>query len=156
MISVSDAIRFLRGFFARKSTSGDQNAVNAHFLVKSGGQYYGTARFAMHAQTSYVCGTLFHHAVVMLLKAGLANDGKSLEELESMRHNLKRLWRAYKRDHPEAALSRHDKTINRLDKHEDIRYPNPALGSIGVSMKWSGKPGESKTYCGTKSPNQYA
>jgi hypothetical protein len=33
----------------------------------------------------------------MLLKVDLAKNGKSLEELEHMRHNLKRLWRAYKR-----------------------------------------------------------
>ena len=110
----------------------------------------------MHAQSSYVCGNLFHHAVEMLLKAGLAKNGKSLEELECMRHSLRRLWRAYKRNHPNAPLSRHDSTINRLDKHEDIRYPNPALGSTGVSMEWSGKAGSVKSYGRMKSPRQYA
>jgi hypothetical protein len=110
----------------------------------------------MHAQSSYVCGNLFHHAVEMLLKADLTKNGKSLEELERMRHNLKRLWRAYKRGHPNAALSRHDTTINRLDKHEDIRYPNPALGPTGVSMAWSGRPGGVTASGGMKSPKQYA
>ena len=62
----------------------------------------------MHAQSSYVCGNLFHHVVEMLLKADLAKSGASLEELQRMGHNLRRLWRAYKRDHLNAALSRHD------------------------------------------------
>jgi hypothetical protein len=81
---------------------------------------------------------------------------RPLEELQRMGHNIKRLWRAYKRNHPNAALLRHDRTIKRLDKHEDIRYPDPALGSIGVSMEWSGEPGAVTTYGGMKLPKQYA
>jgi hypothetical protein len=131
--------------------------MNAHSFVRSGYEYYANARFAMYAQSSYVCGNLFHHAVEMLLKADLAKSGASLEELQRIGHNLKRLWRSYKRNHPNAALSRHDRTINRLDKHEDIRYPDPALGSIGVSMEWSGEPGGVKVYGrGMRSPKQYA
>jgi hypothetical protein len=80
--------------------------VTAHFFVRSGYEYYANARFAMHAQSSYVCGNLFHHAVEMLLKADLAKSGASLEELQRMGHNLKRLWRAYKTNHPNAAPSR--------------------------------------------------
>jgi hypothetical protein len=152
--TVRNAIQFLRRVLGRKPATGEQDY--AHFFVRSGYEYYANAKFAMRAQSSYVCGNLFHHAVEMFLKADLAKNGKSLEELERMRHNLKRLWRAYKRDHPNAALSRHDTTINRLDKHEDIRYPNPALGSTGVSMKWSGEPGGVKAYGGMKSPKQYA
>ena len=110
----------------------------------------------MHAQSAYVAGNLFHHAVERLLKAGLAKNGKSLEQLERMGHNLKRLWRAYKRDHPNAALSRHDRTINRLDKHEDIRYPNPALGPTGVNMQWSGETRGVTASGAMKSPKQYA
>jgi hypothetical protein len=131
--------------------------MTAHFLVRSGYEYYGNARFAMYAQNISICGVLFHHAVEMLMKADLAKNGKSLSELASMRHNLKGLWRAYKRNHPTVALSRHDKTIKRLDKHEDIRYPDPSLGSIGVSVEWSGEPGSVKVYCrGMRSPKQYA
>jgi hypothetical protein len=110
----------------------------------------------MHAQRSYICGNLFHHAVEMLLKGGLANRGKTLPELERMRHSLKKLWRAYKAEHPEAELERHNRTINRLDKHEEIRYPNPDLHSIGVSLEWSGEPGEVKTFGGLRTPKQYA
>ena len=156
--AVRNAVRFLRRFFDRKTArhGHDQDFMNAHFFVRSGYEYYANARFAMHAQGSYVCGNLFHHAVEMLLKAGLAKSGAPLEGLQRMGHNLKRLWRAYKRKHPTAALSRHDRTINRLDKHEDIRYPDPTLGSIGVSMEWSGEPGAVTTYGGMKSPKQYA
>ena len=126
------------------------------FFVSSGCEYYATARFAMHAQRPLICGNLFHHAVEMFLKGGLAKRGKTLPELESMRHNLKKLWRAYKSDHPEAPLERHNKTINRLNRHEEIRYPNPGLGSIGLSLQWSGEPAEVKTSGGLKTPKQYA
>jgi hypothetical protein len=71
-------------------------------------------------------------------------------------HSLKKLWRAYKNDHPEAELERHNKTINRLDKHEDIRYPNPNPHSIGLSLGWSGEPAEVTTSGGLKTPKQYA
>ena len=132
------------------------DSLNADFFVKSGCEYYATARFAMHAQRSLICGNLFHHAVEMLLKAGLAKRGKSLPELESMRHNLTKLWRAYKNDHPEAELERHSKTIKRLDKHEEIRYPNTGMHSIGLSLQWSGEPAEAKTFGGLRTPKQYA
>jgi hypothetical protein len=117
-------IRFLRGLFAQQVVTDAQHDMNAHFFVRSGYEYYANARFAMHTNSSYVCGNLFHHAIEMLLKADLAKNRKSLEELERMKHNLKRLWRAY------AALSRHDRTINSLNRHEEIRYPDPALGSM--------------------------
>lgn len=132
------------------------NALDGHYFVSCGCEYYATARFAIHAQRSWVCGNLFHHAVENLLKAGLSKNGKSLPELKRMGHRLKKLWRAYKADHPKVDLERHNKTINRLDKFEDIRYPNPALHSIGVSMEWSGEPGEIKTYGGLRTPNKYA
>ena len=74
----------------------------------------------------------------------------------SMGHSLKKLWRAYKNDHPEAELERHNKTINRLDKHEEIRYPNSSLGSIGLSLEWSGEPGGVTTFGGLRTPKQYA
>ena len=159
-VNLRDAVRFLRRILRRKSVDDQNTNRNVDFFVrsfvKSGCEYYAVARFAMHAQQSWVCGNLFHHAVEMLLKAGLAKNGKSLPELEQMRHSLKKLWRTYKAAHPAADLGRHDKTINRLDKHEEIRYPNPAPHSIGVSMEWSGEPGAVKTFGGLKTPKQYA
>ena len=124
--------------------------------MKIGSEYYASARFAMEAQRLLICGNLFHHAVEMLLKGGLAKNGKSLAELERMRHSLRALWRAYKADHSGAGLNRHDKTIKSLDKREEIRYPDPLLGSIGVSIDWSGEPPEVKTFGGLRTPRQYA
>jgi len=154
-MTLRDAIRFLCGLLGFNMNSQNNN-LDDHFFVSLGCEYYATARFAMHAQRSWVCGNLFHHAVETLLKAGLSKNGKSLSELERMVHRLKKLWRAYKADHPKADLERHNKTINRLDKFEDIRYPNPALHSVGVSVQWSGDPAEMKTYGGLKTPKQYA
>jgi hypothetical protein len=91
----------------------------------------------------------------MLLKAGLAKRGKSRSKLRVMGHSLKKLWRSYKQDHPDAELEHHDKTINRLDRHEEIRYPDPGLGSIGLSLQWSGEPPEVKTVRGLRTPKQY-
>jgi hypothetical protein len=69
--------------------------------------------------------------------------------------SLRKLWRAYRDHHTESDLERHNKTINRLDKYEDIRYPNPDLHSIGLSMGWSGEPGWVKTFGGLRTPKQY-
>ena len=153
MTIVGKAVQLLRKVFGPKPVTRGQDYDS--WFVRSGYEYYASARFTTHAQSSYVCGNLFHHAVEMLLKAGLAKSGKSLQELERMRHNLKRLWRAYKRNHPDVPLSRHDRTINRLDKFEDIRYPNPDVGSTGVSITWSGEPGAVTASGEMKSPKQY-
>jgi hypothetical protein len=109
----------------------------------------------MHAEQSLICGNLFHHAVEMLLKSGLAKKGKGLDELRLMRHDLKKLWRAYKAEYPVGTLDRHSTTINALNKWDDIRYPNPDFGSIGVGLQWSGKPPEVKTFGGIKTPKQF-
>jgi hypothetical protein len=104
-----------------KEAAGD---INAMYFMQAGSQYYTTARFAMHAQCLPVCGNLFHHAVEMLLKGGLARK-RALSDLKGMRHNLDVMWRAFKVDFPDTTLQRHDKTISSLDKFEEIRYANP-------------------------------
>ena len=141
---------------AKADSAESQNEMNAHYFARSGCEYYASARFGMHAQQSYICGNLFHHAVEMLLKAGLAKKGKSLDEMKRMGHDLKSLWRAYKAIHGDGELERHNGTINTLNKHEDIRYPNSRLGSIGVGLQWSGNPPEVKTFGALKTPKQYA
>jgi len=110
----------------------------------------------VHAGCIPVCGNLFHHAVEMLLKGGLAKKRK-LSELEKMRHRLKVLWRQFKLDFPDPALERHDKTISLLDKFEAIRYPAAILKSgMGAGAQWSG-PAPSVTVRGPglKTPKQY-
>ncbi len=44
--------------------------MDAHFFVLKGCEYYAVARFAMHAQRTWVCGNLFQHAIETLLKSG--------------------------------------------------------------------------------------
>jgi hypothetical protein len=129
---------------------------NADLFVRHGRDYYATARWAMYSQCAYVCDNLFHHAIEMLLKGGLGKKGKGFAELKHVGHNLKKLWRAYKAEYADFDLERHDKTINKLDKHEEIRYPDPSLHSIGVSIQWSGEPAETQTFGGLRSPKQYA
>jgi hypothetical protein len=107
----------------KKSTNSAGDTIAIYFM-QTGSQYYTMARFAMHAQSMPVCGNLFHHAVEMLLKGGLARK-RSLSDLRDMGHKLKKLWSAFKTDFPDTSLKRHDKTISSLDKFEDIRYPNP-------------------------------
>jgi hypothetical protein len=72
-----------------------------------------------------------------------------------MGHSLKKLWRAYKNSHPKADLKCHDKTINGLDKFEEIRYPNPGQGSTAIQLEWTSYPAELKTFAGLKTPKQF-
>jgi hypothetical protein len=101
----------------------------------------------MHAQCLPVCANLFHHAVEMFLKGGLARKHK-LSDLKDMGHDLKKLWNAYKAEFTNSTLKRHDKTISGRNKFEDIRYN-------GVIAAWSGPPGEVTAYGGIKTPKQY-
>ena len=88
------------------------NEILAFDLARAGCEYYKTARFAHDAACWSVFGNLFHHAIEMMLKGGLAKRGKSSDDLKAMRHNLKKLWRCYKEEFPDSTLGRHDKTIS--------------------------------------------
>lgn len=125
----------------------------AEDFVRVACQYYVTARFAMQAQCFPVCGNLFHHAVEMLLKGGLARKRK-VSDLKDMGHDLKKLWKAFKTDFPDDVLKRHDETISTLDKFEAIRYPDISH-SIGMSGQWCG-PAAKVTGHSFKTPEQYA
>ena len=59
-------------------------------LAQAGSDYYLAARFAMKAQR-FVSGNLFHVAVQMLLKSGLAEKGHMEAELKRWGHRLNRL-----------------------------------------------------------------
>jgi hypothetical protein len=109
-----------------------------NLFLQNACQYYATARFAVHAECMPVCGNLFHHAVEMFLKAGLAQR-RELSELRNMSHKLKeKLWPAFKQDFANPGLTRHDKTIACLDEFEDIRYPDEVLKrGMGVTADWS-------------------
>jgi hypothetical protein len=149
-------IAFARGceglFRRRIPVQGDADR-HADLFMRIGCQYYAAARFAMHAQCMHVCGNLFHHAVEMILKGGLARK-RNLSDLKDMRHNLRAIWRAYKADFPDPALERHDKTISGLDKFEAIRYPD-AKHAMAVAAEWSGPAGKVEAYGGMRTPKQY-
>src|SRR4051812_2944148 len=93
-----------------------------HF-IEIGIDYYTSGRFAARAKLMPICGNLCHHAVEMLLKGHLAQK-RSPEELKQLKHNLPRLWTAYKGGLPAVTLTQFDETIELLDAFEDIRYPD--------------------------------
>lgn len=139
--------------YKRSMTNGDGNDEN--LFVQHGCQYYAAARFAMYAQCMPITGILFHYAVEMFLKGGLARK-RTLSELEGMRHRLKlKIWRAFKTDFPEPDLKRHDGTISSLDKFGVIRYPDAILKhGMGTTAQW-GSAAEVITYGRMKLPRRY-
>jgi hypothetical protein len=108
-------------------------------LSKLAAQYYVTARFA--AQSSYVpvCGNLMHHAVELLLKAGVVRAGGvpagvnvDTHLRKQFGHSLEKLWAEFKRQRPARDLSRFDGVVADLDPWEEIRYPSTAGFAIHV------------------------
>ena len=108
----------------------------AEDFVRVACQYYVTARFAMQAQCFPVCGNLFHHAVEMLLKGGLARKRK-VSDLKDMGHDLKKLWKAFKTDFPDDVLKRHDETISTLDKFDPLSRHQPFNRDVGAVVRSS-------------------
>ncbi len=96
-----------------------------HFW-RIGLQYYTAARSARLCGLESVCGNLFHHAIEMLLKAGLSQT-LDLEELRDYRHNLRSLWTRFKREFQNAGLTSFDNAISKLDLFEQIRYPDSIM-----------------------------
>src|SRR6266540_6259835 len=86
--------------------------------------YYVAGRFAAMAGLVPVCGNLFHHAVEMYLKAGFVRTLTPDQMKNAFGHNLKKIWKEFKRNTSGAALSRFDSTVNKLDRFESIRYPD--------------------------------
>jgi hypothetical protein len=82
-------------------------------------QYFVVARFAASegVALSPVSGTLFHHAVEMLLK------GKLCRTLQRKTHDLPWLWDKFKTEVADPSLTEFDFIVNELHKFEDIRYP---------------------------------
>jgi hypothetical protein len=89
-------------------------------------QYQIAARFATIVGMSPVAGNLFHHAIEMYLKGALC---KVLDEAQRRRlgHDLKRIWRRYKRQNPDPVLTKFNRTISDLHNFERIRYPEDII-----------------------------
>src|SRR6266700_7552145 len=96
-------------------------------FMKLGVQYYAVARQSAWSGL-WVCGTLYHHAIEMFLKAGLSRQ-HSLQELGSykFRHKLIVIWNAFKAEFPPVTLLEFDQTISDIAEFEDIRYPDKML-----------------------------
>jgi hypothetical protein len=104
-------------------------------FVGLGLQYYVAARSAAWAGLVPVCGNLYHHALELLLKAGLSQN-HSLKELgkKPFSHDLSNLWNTFKAEFPSTELPQFDPTIADIDDFEDIRYPDKVLKN-GATMR---------------------
>jgi hypothetical protein len=96
---------------------------SSNVFLQLGCQYYGIARYcALDVFTLPVCGTVFHHAVEMLIKGYLIKM-HPLTQLKEAGHNLSELWSMLKSNTGDTKLSRYDKTITDLDQFGELRYP---------------------------------
>jgi len=87
-------------------------------------QYYVVGRYAAISSVTPVAGNLLHHAVEIALKGHLANSMSSSELKDNFKHNLSKLWGAFKNTLPTSDLEKYDTVISRLDQFETIRYPD--------------------------------
>lgn len=95
-------------------------------FMKRGVEYYVAARYSAWSGLQ-VCGSLYHHALEMFLKAGLSRK-LSLADLKNrFQHRLVDIWDEFKNDFPSSTLTEFDSTIADLAKFEDIRYPDKVL-----------------------------
>ncbi len=145
--------RFLPGAASAAQVSERDPNYSSDEFMQIACQYYVAARFAMHAQVMPVTGNLFHLAVEMSLKAALARK-RSLSDLKNMGHDLKKLWPAFKIDFPNPAFRAHDKTISRVNKFGEIRYPE-SKHSLAIAAEWCDQPVPVVATAGMKTPKQY-
>ena len=98
-----------------------------------GFQYYVAGRCGVASQFDPVAGTLFHHAVEMLLKGALC-DHVSKRKRRHMKHKLTPIWRAFKARYGAGLdLDNFDAIVAELQKFEEIRYPEKIVrGSVSV------------------------
>jgi hypothetical protein len=60
----------------------------------------------------------------MSLKGALSKGGLNLSELKSFRHDLKKLWKAFKKQTNDPGLKQLDEAVTRLNRLEELRYPD--------------------------------
>lgn len=88
-----------------------------------GGQYYVTGRYAAFAGLTPVVGNILHHAIEMFLKGALCKS-KTIDEMRiKLRHDLVKIWKAFKAQENDTALAVFDEAIAQLHRFEVIRYP---------------------------------
>jgi len=113
-MALRDPVRSIQRLLECAPSNTGNSDLNADFFVKNGCEYYATAGFAMYAQRSLICGNLFHHAVEMLLKAGLAIRAKTSPVWRS-RGTGSKSFGGLTRPSTRTRLQRYDKTISRLE-----------------------------------------
>jgi hypothetical protein len=91
-------------------------------------QYYAAGRFAALTWLMPVSGNIIHHAVEMMLKGRLTHT-LTLQQMadKPYRHNLPRIWQAFKALFPAENLTRFDAFIDLLHAFDSIRYPDRLL-----------------------------
>ena len=94
-----------------------------------GTQYYVAGRYAVFAHLTPVAANLLHHAIEMYLKGCLCTKFTKEQLKNDFGHNLKKLWKEFKKEVSDTALSEFDRAISRLHKFEAIRYPDKIVGS---------------------------
>ena len=106
-----------------KSDNERTNNLSNAFL-QLGCQYYAIARYcAPNVFTQPVCGTIFHHAVEMLIKGYLVKS-YTLADLKQVGHNLSNLWSMLQLTINDTNLSRYNNIMTDLDRIEALRYPD--------------------------------
>jgi hypothetical protein len=143
---------------ASKVSDSDRHEWQARQFVAAGVQYYIAARGAALAGLMPVSGNLFHHAIEMILKAGIITHSVTMpfattqKQLRSLSHDLDKIWKAFQACYPDATLGAFDPLIVDLDRWEDIRYPDPNTftGAAGIAMSVVHRKGENPS---TTSPS---
>lgn len=122
--------------------------------VTMGLHYYFAARWSAQASLAPLCGTLYHHAIEMLLKARLSQSLPPAR-IKRFGHSLPSLWSTFCSDVAPANLSEFDSTIALLDRFENIRYPDSMVNE-GAEILISWTPSEPAPRSGSHpSPPQY-
>ena len=85
-------------------------------------QYHVTARYAALAGFLPVCGNLFHRAIEMYLKGHLCTTLNEAQR-RKLKHDLRKIWRQFKKEVSDSRLDGFDEIVSALDKFERIRYP---------------------------------
>jgi hypothetical protein len=94
-----------------------------------GVEYYIAGRSALVFRLLRISGNIYHHAIELLLKAGLSRT-ISLDDLKNPKkfgHNLDKLWPAFKARFSSDTINGFDRTITALHHFEEIRYPDKVL-----------------------------
>jgi hypothetical protein len=108
------------------------------YFMGLGVDYYVAGRSIALTQRMPLVGNLFHHAIEMMLKARMAHRYSLRELAREFRHDLPRLWEAFKPDFPNIDLREFDETVRTLAAFERIRYPDNVMAEgMRVRLDWT-------------------